>query len=239
MNETLAIAAAGMGFDTERLQSIAHNLANVSTTGYKRSILTKQVGMPTFDHQMQLANIDTVVDVNAIDTRAGALRSTGNPLDLAIEGSGFFEVRTPNGIAYTRSGEFQLDQQGQLINAAGFPVMGTNGTIMLTTPMPKIDNQGRIFEKNEQIGQIKVVSFSDMSKLSYLGDGLYDAGTTQTTDVQQSNALRQGFVEASNVSSMHEMVRMIETLRHFESMQKVVQGMDSIQSSVISKLGQF
>lgn len=239
MNETLAIAAASMGFDIERLQSIAHNLANVSTTGYKRGILNKQVGVPAFDHQMQLAGMAAALDINAIDTRPGALRSTGNPLDLAIEGTGFFEVRTPNGVAYTRSGEFQLDRQGQLTTSTGFPVMGTNGTIALTTSTPKIDNQGRIFEKNEQTDQIKVVSFSDTSKLNYLGDGLYDVGTTHTADTQQSNALRQGFVEASNVSSMHEMVRMIETLRHFESMQKVVQGMDSIQNSVISKLGQF
>jgi flagellar basal-body rod protein FlgF len=125
------------------------------------------------------------------------------------------------------------------VNQSGHPVMGTGGPLTLSTSNPVIDKLGRIFEKDVQVGQVKMVTFSDLGQLSYLGDGLYDGAKAVAIENQDSNHLRQGHVEASNVSSMHEMVRMIETLRHFESMQKVVQALDSSHDTVISKLGQF
>ncbi|MES2355371.1 MAG: flagellar basal-body rod protein FlgF [Pseudomonadota bacterium] len=239
MNEVLSIAASSMGFDTERLQSIANNLANVTTIGYKRDIVDKKAVAAVFDHHLQFAGMVAPQETAAVDMHPGALQSTGNPLDLAIEGGGFFEIKTADGVAYTRAGAFRLDRQGQLVNEGGNPVMGTGGPITLSTPIPVIDKLGRVFEKGTQVAQIKVVSFSNINQLNHIGQGLYDGTKAHAVQGQDANNLRQGFIEASNVSSMHEMVRMMETLRHFESMQKVVQGWDGAQDTVMRKLGEF
>jgi len=239
MNEVLSIAASSMGFDTGRLQSIANNLANVTTIGYKRDIVDKKAVAAAFDHHLQFAGMVAPQETATVDMHPGALQSTANPLDLAIEGGGFFEIKTADGVAYTRAGAFRLDRQGQLVNEAGNPVMGTGGPITLSTPIPVIDKLGRVFEKGAQVAQIKVVSFSNINQLSHIGQGLYNGAKANAIQVQDANNVRQGFIEASNVSSMHEMVRMIETLRHFESMQKVVQGWDGVQDTVMRKLGEF
>ena len=117
--------------------------------------------------------------------------------------------------------------------------MGRGGEIQLTTTEPVIDKSGVIFEKNQQIGQIKVVHFSNDETLSRIGSGLF----TPTSDTQQDSAgntkVRQGHLEASNVSSMEEMVRLIETMRHFEAAQKIVQGYDDMMDKALKKFGEF
>lgn len=239
MNETLSIVATGMAFDTDRLQVISHNLANVSTTAFKRNMLSRSAIPSVFDLQMSSLGAESYDETQAIDMRAGAFKSTSNPLDLAIEGPGFFEVKTPNGVAYSRAGDFKLDSKGTLVTPAGYAVMGMSGEIMLSTAHPVIDKTGQIFDKDKKVAQIKVVNFDDTSQLNYLGEGLYDGREARVANEQGLSRLRQGGLEASNVSSMHEMVKLIETMRHFESMQKIVQGWDSAQDTVVRKLGEF
>ncbi|OOG44450.1 flagellar hook-basal body protein [Polaromonas sp. A23] len=239
MNEVMAIAAESMTLDTARLQSIAQNLANVTTTGFKRLAVSRSPFIVAFDDALSAVSISAAEERSSMDSKAGAMRRTDNPLDLAIEGGGFFEVQTPQGTRYTRAGMMQIDHDGALVTQAGDVVGGTQGKIMLSSANPIIDKLGRIFEKDKQIGQIKIVQFSDARPPDYLGEGLYSASESSIASEQGLPSLRQGFLEASNVSSTHEMIKIIETMRHFESMQKVVQGFDDFSDTTLRRLGEF
>jgi flagellar basal-body rod protein FlgG len=239
MNEILAIAADSMTLDSARLQSIAHNLANVTTTGFKRLVVSRTPFVVAFDDALSAVPVSPAEERLSTDFKAGAMRKTESPLDLAIEGDGFFEVRTPQGTRYTRAGAMQLDRNGALVTQAGYEVSGAQGKILLSSANPVIDKLGRIFEKDKQVDQIKIVQFSDKRPPEYLGEGLYSASGSSIATDQGLPSLRQGFLEASNVSSTGEMIKIIETMRHFESMQKVVQGFDDLSDTTLRRLGEF
>lgn len=184
------------------------------------------------------------------DTRPGSIRVTGQRLDLALAGDGFFEVETEAGPAYTRQGSFRVDARGRLVTAQGHPVMGRNGDIYLTTQTPVIDAAGRITEPDATTGpsaadpgapiaQLRIVRFENPRVLERLGDGLVAAGPGMAVAQDGEAQIRQGALENANVSSMHEMVQLMETLRHFESMQKVAQGYDEMIGQAIRRLGEL
>jgi flagellar basal-body rod protein FlgF len=118
-------------------------------------------------------------------------------------------------------------------------VMGASGDIMLTTPQPVIDSSGKIFENERQVGQVKLVKFTDPHTLQAAGNGLYRMGPDSTVKTDGYDHIRQGYTEASNVNSMAEMVKMIETMRHFESGQKVIQAYNDMLDKAIRTLGEF
>jgi flagellar basal-body rod protein FlgF len=167
----------------------------------------------------------------------GTLRPTGSSLDLALANTGFFEVQTDTGPAYTRQGTFQVDGRGRLVTAQGQPVMGHAGEIVLTTPQPTIDGEGNVFENDRIVGRLKVTRFADDRALQRMGGGLVTAGSATPTVVDSGVGLRQGFLENSNVSTMQEMVGLMQTMRHFETMQRLAQGYDEMLSSAVRKLG--
>jgi flagellar basal-body rod protein FlgG len=173
------------------------------------------------------------------DVQSGTLRSTANPLDFAIEGKGFFEISTDAGLRYTRQGSFRLDSSGRLVNDSGFPVMGVSGEILLKSSQVSVDSQGRVFEGDRQVGQLQTVRFSDPQSLVNLGSGFFAAGERSVRTGDGTDRIRQGFLEGSNVNSTGEMVKMIETVRHFESGQKIVQAYDEMMDRAITKLGEF
>lgn len=239
MNELLPAIAASMYQDMARLQSISHNLANVSTGGFKREILIGSNFAQVMDGVSNASLNRIAIPRRVLDMTQGALRVTSNPLDLAIEGEGFFELETPNGPRYTRSGSFRLDATGQLVNEAGFSLRGLSGRVLLNSATPVIDKQGNIFEKDEWAGALRTVSFLDTQGLVYEGNGLFRSDEQPLESNLAEVRIRQGHLEASNVNSPQEMVRLIEVTRHFESMQKIVQGMDDLTGKTLSTLGQF
>lgn len=244
MIDALSVAASMMSDDTQRLNTISYNLANVTTTGFKRQ---RTIAVP-FQKHLATQSVDgsfsalpVTLPGNAIqtDTHAGMLRQTSQPLDVAIEDTGFFEIKTPQGLAYTKRGDFHLNAQGNLVTYAGDPVMGVGGTIRLNTSEPVIDQNGTIFDRDQQIGQLKIMHFSNPETLvRQEGSSFIPSDKTQQ-DPAGYPKVRQGHLEASNVTSMEEMVRIIETMRHFESAQKIVQGYDEMMDKALTKLGQF
>ncbi len=261
MTNILSVALQSMHQDSIRLERVGMNLANALTIGYKREVVSVQ---PTPYSQLgasfsaQVDALSQQVDATGgllktqTDLRPGTLKSTGQNLDLALDGDGFFEVSTASGPAYTRQGSFHLDGQGRLVNAQGHPVMGKGGAIFLTTRNPSIDSRGYVFEgpksgaagiaanrlsAQEPVAQLKVMQLEASQTLRHLGEGLVasesPAGMMNDVDVQ----VRQGFLENSNVSSMQEMVQLMQTMRHFESMQKVATGYDEMMGTAIRKLG--
>lgn len=255
MDEVLAISLASMHQDMGRLDHVALNLANATTPGYKREVvamkpfadivqdMSRGLGPATQSHGMSQASMQVLFDV-----RPGTLKMTGEPMDVAITGDAFFEVSTDHGLAYTRQGNFHLDAQGRLVTASGYPVMGKNGEIFLTTQSPVIDATGAISEPSATAGpsatqpgtpvaQIKLVRFDEAKNLQHLGDGLL-AGESGLSLVGESESqLHQGALENSNVSHLSEMIQLIQVARHFESMQKITQGYDEMIGTAIHKLG--
>lgn len=268
MQEVLAISLQAMHQDMQRLDRIGTNLANALTPGYKREVVASQSSQASasmfalaVDHMgASAANIKGATQTFAplvvqSDVRPGTLKSTGQSLDLALAGPGYFEVSTENGPAYTRQGNFQVDARGRLVTAQGFPVMGKSGEIYLNSRTPSIDAAGYVSDvagvsarpgsptqtvgHNPAIAQIKVVQFEDEKSLQRLGDGLV-AGSDSVSLLKDSDLqIRQGYLENSNVNSLQEMVQMMQTMRHFESMQKALLGYDEMTGQAIRKLGEL
>ena len=251
MQEIFAITLASMHQDMARLDGVALNLANVSTPGYKRGIVSTQPFATLVDAvdgraEASAAEATGVQVLN--DMRPGTVKLTGEVLDVALAGDGFFEVTTPSGPAYTRQGNFRKDALGRLVTAQGYPVMGKNGEIFLTTQTPVIDSMGNITEPSATTGpsavnpgtpvaQLKVIKFDSPKTLQRLGEGMMSAGPGMTVVDDTNVQVRQGALENGNVSSMQEMMQLIQTMRHFESMQKMTQGYDDMLGTAIRKLG--
>ncbi|MHA6882776.1 flagellar hook-basal body protein [Ralstonia pseudosolanacearum] len=251
MQEIFAVTLSSMHQDMARLDGVALNLANVSTPGYKRGV----VAVPPFSSVVDAVAGQAgahAADMNGVqvmsDMRPGTVKLTGEPMDVALAGDGFFEVTTPSGPAYTRQGNFRTDAMGRLVTAQGYPVMGKNGEIFLTTQTPVVDAAGNVTEPNATTGpsavnprtpiaQIKVVKFDTPKTLQRLGEGLVASGTGMTVVDDANVQIRQGALENANVSSMQEMMQLIQTMRHFESVQKITQGYDEMIGTAIRKLG--
>lgn len=236
--DVMAIAGGGMQQDLLRMETISQNLANVLTPGYKKQVLSGH----SFAQQVSggLAGVaaSTSTSTRTIDASAGTVRYTGLALDVAVVGGEFFEVAGPDGPAYTRQGSFHTDVRGRLVTAQGMPVIGMNGEILVTGPFI-IDANGDIRQDGRVAGRLKMVGFSNPGALEPAGAGLYRQGAATLAEQGVAPAVRIGYQENSNVSSPQEMVRLTETVRHFEALQKIMQGYDETLEKTIRKLGEF
>lgn len=242
--DALAIASIGMQADLVRMESISQNAANALTPAYKRQVPTT----PSFAVQVAQGQHARFPQVQfqpappislAVDASTGAMRPTGSAQDVAIEGSAFFEVATPDGPAYTKLGNLRADVQGRLVVGANLPVMGTGGEIRVANAPFSIAPNGDVSQDGRIVGRLKLVAFEQAQQLQPAGAGLYLAGQARVVDGPVGATLRTGFLEGSNVNTPQEMVRMTETVRHFEALQKLVQGYDGMLENSIRKLGEF
>jgi flagellar basal body rod protein FlgG len=237
-----AIAGLGLQNDVRQMESISHNLANAVTPGYK-----KQLAMGTsFQAQLTQAALAQPLSLtlpslqgSAIDASAGRLRATGDSHDVAVAGSAFLELATPDGPAYTRQGRLRVDVNGQLVGDQGFPVVGSAGPFMLNNSPFTIDGNGDVQQDGRVVGRLKRVRFEQAGQLQPLGSGIYAAGGARIEDPNSSDPLKLGFQEGSNVDTASEMVRMSMTVRHFEALAHLVQGYDDNMEKTIRKLGDF
>lgn len=249
MQDFYAFALTSLQNDMQQLDHVALNLANVTTPGYRRQVLAVR----PFTEALQAASAQDLGSAATTaaaartgevlsDLRPGALKSTGQPLDLALMGEGYFEVLTDQGPAYTRKGDFSVDARGRLVTSQGFPVMGKSGDVRLTTHAPMIDASGRVSEtapntpESVTVGQLKIVRFDTPQGLRRLGEGLFAPGQGMSVLPDGEVKLRQGALENSNVNSTREMVELIQTMRHFEAMHRVTQGYDDMLGSAVRKL---
>ncbi len=239
MSTIVAATEIGMLDDAERLRIISHNLANVGTVGFKRDLAVaepfqSQVAALTSAHSAgQSGNFVTAY----ADRSPGTLTHTGNPLDLALEGDAYFVVDTGQQEAYTRQGTFRLNADGQLVTPGGQRVVTTSGDVRLTSAAPNIDAQGNIRDSGAVVGQLKLVTIPNPQSLTRTGNGLYVGSDATIATPADSARVRQGFTEGANVVTMNEMIKMIETVRHFEASQKLLQGYDAMLDRAITDLG--
>lgn len=211
---------------TQALETIANNLANTSTPGYRAqhnnfsSVLAAVDGAP-MSQLNQAVNNYGVLGGTRLDLAQGALQRTGNDLDLAIEGPGFFVVQTPAGRMFTRNGSFQLSPQGQLMTSNGDPVMGEAGVIQLMNGQVSISPDGTVSVNGAIAARLKVVEFPDTAVLESAGKGYYTAPAKSETDARRS-AVRQGMIEESNVNAISSVVELISVQRAAEMMQRAL-----------------
>jgi flagellar basal body rod protein FlgG len=225
--------------DMARIASVSHNLANVSSPGFKREIVIDRAFDQYLRHSRSSPAAMNLGEPEVqIDHKAGSLRFTGNAMDLAIEDDSFFEMMGEVGPLYTRQGNFQIDPRGRLTDFSGHPVLGSAGEIVLTTSQPRIDSEGRIFEGEKLVAQLQTVRFENPSSLVKAGPGVYQA-VNESESAKSTVRLRQGYLENSNVVPVNEMIKIIETMRHFESNQKVIQSYDDMLERAIRTLGEF
>lgn len=240
MSNAFVAAIHSMQNDMRTMETVSQNMVNIATPGYKRAIAVApafgqalaQAQAPAWQAQLPAA-VSSVLDLSS-----GTVKQTGQALDLAISGDGFFELETPEGLAYTRAGDFRRDAQGRLVSQQGFAVQGLGGALQMG-PGATIDAQGRVMHDGREVGQLKLVRFADTRLLHKTGAGLLQpaAGAAGTTDPRPE--LQVGFLEGSNVTPMREMMALMQTTRHFEAAQKLYQGYDEALGSAIQKLGQF
>lgn len=237
----LEIAAVSMQVDQQRLATIAHNVANAATPGFKRSVLRADA----FASAMQAAalqpgdgTVDHTAASTALDLREGALRLTSAPLDIAVQGDGFIELSSTDGRLVSRGGSLRLDDSGRLVTAQGHPVLGQKGEIRIAAPPSavSIDAAGTVRVNGQEQDQIRRVRFASNAALVPVEPGVYAAG--DAVEVPGDVALRSGHLEASNVNSAREMVQLMETARHYESMQRAIQAYDDVLGHALRKLGE-
>jgi flagellar basal-body rod protein FlgG len=235
MSDAIAALSDAMRNDAETLRVIGQNVANIETVAYRREIAVMRAtfDQATDDARAEMTRSNTLE--TAIDLRPGTLKSTSEALHLALEGPGFFVVDTPQGEALTRRGDFRIDSEGRLVTQAGLPVLGEGGAIHLDGATPQIAPDGNLRVNGDIVARLRIAQVASESQLTPLGGDLY-AGA-QLPEGNDAARVRQGFLEASNVESVQEMVRLMETMRHFEALQRFVRGYDDMTSKAITELG--
>ena len=226
----------GMSAQTFKNDLVSNNLANINTIGYKRDIMFTDM-LDVFDTNYDNKNIKT-------EFTQGTMKETGNPLDIAFSGRGFFIIENNGGEYYTRDGHFTVNSLGNLTTAEGFNVMGQGGIINVSLDGAKtgdfeISNSGEIFVNNEYIDMLKIVDFEDYTELTKEGVNLFSANDNHKLYEPEMYMVLQRHLEGSNVNSVNEMVELISLQRNFESTQKAVRTLDDALGKAANDIGRY
>lgn len=240
----LQISLSGAVAQEQRLSVVANNLANANTVGFKKDQAAfetfladsirrpaqaglEEAGLPPVNMRgtgerayMRMAGTFT-------DLSQGTLRPTNNPLDLAIEGPGFFVVETPQGERFTRAGNFQRNAEGALATQDGHPVLGRSGEIRVEGDFTVADD-GTVLSGGQPVGQLRLVRFDDPRSLEKAGANLFHAASGRPSDVKEEDGIRvrQHVIEQSNVNMIDEMTRLIATERAYQMSAKALETID-------------
>lgn len=224
---TDSIGQIGSSIDalTKEYYTIANNIANVNTTGYKRRVnsfsreLMNKISEGGIDKSLSAAEI---VSNGATDFTQGSLVNTGRKLDVAVCGDGFLSLETPNGPVYTRNGTFQVNTQGQMVDSEGRIVAGDGGPIIIPPSVSELDinitTDGTVSAAGVNLGKLRLVDFGqDAGQLEPLGKSCFKAPEDVTPSTAQNATIRQGFQERSNVKLVEELVDLISVSRLYET----------------------
>ncbi len=275
----LWVPLSGALAQQRNVETIANNVANANTAGFKKDVLTFKEYLTQFEkgysEDINLPHKEWApedfyksygaehgfvkVDGSYTNFEQGQLVPTGAPLDLAINGKGFFEVLTPNGIRYTRRGTFSLDGEGNLRTNDGYlvlsklnipeqPADGAPPTV--PTPAERginiglsgkliINHQGEIYKDGQKISELSVREFKDIQSLKKEGNSFYINQDNENILPETNSLVYQGHVEQSNVNAVQEMTNLIRANRHFESIQKAIKTYDSMAGRSLTELSKF
>jgi flagellar basal-body rod protein FlgF len=274
----LWVPLSGALAQQRNVETIANNVANANTAGFKKDLLTFKEHLTQFEkgysEDINLPHKEWApedfyksygaehgfvkVDGSYTNFEQGQLVPTGAPLDLAINGKGFFEVLTPNGIRYTRRGTFSLDGEGFLKTNDGYLVLSkleipeSNEGSSQILPQPNerginigqdgklvINNQGEVFKNGQKISELSIKEFKDIQALKKEGNSFFINDDNDNISTQANSLVYQGHVEQSNVNAVQEMTNLIRANRHFESIQKAIKTYDSMAGRSLTELSKF
>lgn len=261
-------ALSGAMAQSLQMDTIANNIANVNTPGFKKDTqvfneyLTANEKPPTVIQVPRIpASIESFYDMQGgdksfvdakgtfTDFSQGSLKHTGNKLDVAIDGQGFFEIATPQGVRLTRSGNFTLDGNGKLVTKEGFFVLKAGGegqdpeartfTLDGSSGAIEINDFGEVIQGTEVVGKLSLVDVANKDSLQKIGNSLYSFKPNQPPEIVNINnpSVKSGFIESSNVNIVKEMTDMIQTQRVFESTQKAISAYDSMNDKLVNVVG--
>ncbi len=220
-------ACAGLRARTQTLELIANNVANINTVGYRgeqpmfRSLLMSSTAGQSEPLNRAINNFN-VLESSHLDLSPGNLEPTGNLLDLAMEGNGFFAVQGKNGVVYTRNGNFQVSSKGELTTTSNEVVLGDQGTPLIVPGGPlSISSDGTISINGALVGKLRIVEFVPGSNPMPVGSGRYSAATTSVVPSPDSS-VRQGMLESSNVSAVAAVTDLIAVQRHAEMLERAM-----------------
>jgi flagellar basal-body rod protein FlgG len=246
-----------------RLEVIGNNLANLKTPGFKRGEVVNESFPETFMHYQggralpgqrhllagsipaalpALRPIGVLAENVAVDTiyhmrKPGALRLTEDPLDFAIQGEGYFVLETPQGLRYTRDGNFHVNSEGFLVNSQGFGVMGERGLISLGEQHPKLHGEKDLHLNGRLVDRLRIVAFLQESLLAKDGFNLFREGGNQAALPAERAVVRQGYLEESNADLLRQMTQLVTVRRSYEAAQKIAQTYDRLLGRAANELG--
>jgi flagellar basal-body rod protein FlgF len=225
-----------------KLQVVADNVANLNTNGFKRQSLGFEEALMPRAKENLFARGDRAGSfvsemATLTDFTEGTIEQTGGTFDIALDGEAFFAVQTPQGERYTRAGNFQLDPNGRLVTPDGDPVLGEGGEIVFGRNERDITFgvDGTVSSSAGEKGRLRLVAFADKTQLLKDGANFFDTQVppTPATEVR----VRQGALEASNISAVTEMTRMIEVTRSYEQISNLIKQHSDLRSRAIERLG--
>lgn len=251
----LYTAYTGMINQQKRLDTVTNNLANASTTGFKREGLTSKsfdqmltvklndLSVPYLNEGIGKMSLGVKIGENYTDYSQGSLKETGNTYDLALAGNGFFTIsytdkKGNTSEKYTRDGEFTMDSEGYLRTLEGDYVQGEGGSIMIPveTSEVSIRDNGDIYADGEYVDSLRIVDFEDYNNIEKFGENLYSV-VDGATETESTAAVKQGYLEMSNINVVKEMVEMITISRAYESNQKLIQTEDDMLDKSVNQVG--
>ena len=223
----------GLESNARSIEIIANNLANVNSVGFKKCLSFTEIIKNASENPQAEGTVNSIIDFSQ-----GELFETGNKLDFAISGPGFFSVQTEQGILYTRQGNFTLNEDSYLTTSSGDLVLGQGGPIAIDNECDIAEN-GAIISNGEVLDYLSIVNTTNTSKLQPVGYGYFkttDESILMPVDQDKIN-VKSGYLENSNVDPMTEMVSMIEIYRRFEANQKAIQAQDQTLDKAVNDVG--
>ncbi len=275
------VPLSGQVAQQQKVETIANNVANANTVGFKKDQLVfkehltaltkgvedidiprKEFSPADFYHTQGAENAMVAVDGSFTVFEQGQFIPTQNPLDVALKGEGFIEVLTPNGVRFTRKGNFSINKDGELVtdqgnrvltalnvspealrepaSAAGIPKPEERVVRIPTNTKITINLEGEVLTRDGIINKLSVVEFVDQHALKKEGNALYitpDEANIKRSDIRTT--VNQGFLEGSNVNAIEEMSELIKAHRHFEAIQKAINAYDSMAGKAANEIGKF
>jgi flagellar basal-body rod protein FlgF len=236
MENSLYVGLSGQVALEQKMALIANNVANINTPGYRgqNAVFREYVSeQPRMKEDVSLVYSYGQYQI----TDPGPIKITGNPLDVALVGPGFMGVQTPDGVQFTRAGNFALNQFGEVVTSRGYKVADQGGGTITIPPDAKyitIDQKGVVSTDAGPVGSIMMAEFKDYQKLDPAGNGLYRTDEQPTPAAETT--MIQGKIEGSNVEAVVEMTRMIDVSREYQAVQRIMQSEHDRQRTAIQKI---